>query len=108
MKGIIRFRWLMIVAWIAVAGLLTVFTLDLQALVGEKGAITVPGGNRSVEADHLLEQMSDCEVPIDDLVFVFRDEAGVTEDEKADIVSVIEELGGNNERREIRAEIDLS
>src|SRR5699024_2719164 len=108
MKGIIRFRWLIIVAWIAVAGLLTVFTPDLQALVAEKGAITVPDGNRSVEADHLLEQMSDSEVPIDDLVLVFRDEAGVTEAEKADIVSVIEELEANKERLEIRDVIDFS
>src|SRR5699024_399337 len=53
-------------------------------------------------------QMSDSEVPIDDLVLVFRDEAGVTEAEKADIVSVIEELEANKERLEIRDVIDFS
>ena len=92
MKHVLKFRWLVIVAWIALAILLTVFTPDLQRLVAEKGQITVPDEYRSVEAEQMLEKMNDSDVRIHDLVLVFRKEEGLSENDQAEIVTLIKQL----------------
>lgn len=92
MKHVLKFRWLIIATWIALAILLTVFTPDLQRLVAEKGQITVPDEYRSVEAEQMLEKMNDSDVRIHDLVLVFRKEEGLSENDQAEIVTIIKQL----------------
>jgi len=108
MKHIIKLRWLLISAWIVGAALLTIFTPDLQQLVAEKGQITVPDDYRSAEATELLEEMSDSDVPLNDLVLVFRDENKLTSTEKNEIAQVIKKLENNKKRLEITDILDFS
>lgn len=108
MKHIIRFRWLVIAAWIAVAVSLTIFTPDLQRLVAEKGQITVPDGYPSVDANHMLDRMSDSDVPMHDLVLVFRDEDGLSSSDQDEISNVINQLNDEKKRLEIDSILDFS
>src|SRR5690625_2399951 len=92
MRHVIKYRWIIIAAWIAIAVSLTVFTPDLQRLVAEKGQITVPDEYRSVEAEQMLEKMNDSDVKIHDLVLVFRQEEELSEVDRSEIVAIIEQL----------------
>lgn len=108
MKNIIRFRWLIVIAWIAFAISLTIFTPNLQKLVAEKGQITVPDGYPSVDADRMLEKMSDSNVPLHDIVLVFRDENGLSQADKKEITTVIERLESEKKRLEIDSILDFN
>src|SRR5699024_8539911 len=74
----------------------------------EKGQITGPDDYRSAEATELLEEMSDSDVPLNDLVLVFRDENKLTSTEKNEIAQVIKKLENNKKRLEITHILDLS
>lgn len=108
MKQIIKFRWGVIALWTIVAIALTVFATDLQKLVAEKGQITVPDEYRSVQADNMLKQMEEGDLPLDDLVLVFRDEDGLTDGEKKSIADVISDLDVEKEALGIHEILDFS
>lgn len=108
MKQVIRFRWLIIAAWIAIAVSLTIFTPDLQRLVAEKGQITVPDGYRSVDAGQMLDEMSDIDVPMHDLVIVFREDNGLSESDKDEIKNIIERINDEKERLEVNSILDFT
>src|SRR5699024_9131088 len=108
MKHVIRFRWAVIAAWLIAAISLTIFTPDLQELVAEKGQITVPDEYRSVEADEMLEKMSDSDIPMHDLVLVFREEQGLSKEDKQAIETVINDLDNQKEALEIDSILDFS
>src|SRR5690625_4689447 len=108
MKHVIKLRWLVIAAWVALAIILTIFTPDLQKLVAEKGQITVPDHYRSVQANRMLEKMEESDAPLHDLVLVFYDETGLTKENKDDIRSVIEMLESEKDNLEIESILDFS
>ncbi|SES68165.1 putative drug exporter of the RND superfamily [Oceanobacillus limi] len=96
MKQIIRFRWIIAAAWILVAVGLFILAPNLQELVREKGQIAAPEDSPSVEAQQLIESMSDERT--DDLassVLVFHDEAGLDQSDQDEIVKAIELLEEN-------------
>src|SRR5699024_7073289 len=59
-------------------------------------------------ANKMLEQMSDSDVPMHDLVLVFRDDDGLSSDAKDDIESVIVELNKAKESLDIESILDFS
>ncbi|MEN2767778.1 MMPL family transporter [Ornithinibacillus xuwenensis] len=98
MKQIVRFRWLIAVAWIAVATILLIFSPNLQELVREKGQIAAPEDSPSVQASELLESMSDNNTSnVTSAVLVFREEDGFDQAEKNQVIKAINTLEGNQD-----------
>ncbi|CEG26977.1 MMPL/RND family transporter [Bacillus sp. B-jedd] len=54
MKHILKYKWLVIAAWAAVLALLVMISPNMEALVREKGQITVPDGYSSTLAGKIL------------------------------------------------------
>ncbi len=97
MKHIIKFRWFIIALWVIAAVVLVVFGPNLQKLVAEKGQITVPDGNESIQASKLLQKMSDDDSDVEDAILVFHDEDELTEEEKDRVAQAIDILEDNQE-----------
>lgn len=108
MKHILKFRWLIFTAWIALVIAMTVFTPNLQSLVAEKGQITVPDEYRSMQAEKLLERMKDTDKEFYNLALVFREEEGLTAEARSDIISVIDTLEAQSEDLGIESILDFS
>ncbi|OXM13222.1 MMPL family transporter [Paenibacillus herberti] len=56
MRIILRWRWAILIAWIALAAGLMLLAPDMQQLVREKGQVTVPDGYSSSQAMKLLNE----------------------------------------------------
>ena len=108
MKHIVKYRWALIAVWIIAAIVLTVFSPNLQQLVAEKGQISVPDEYRSKQAAQLLQEMSDSEIRTSDIVLVFHEENGLTENNKKDIKTIIDRLDEAKEALEITSIIDFT
>lgn len=99
MKHIIRFRWLIAIAWIAVAAGLFIFSPNLQELVREKGQISLPADSPSQEASALLEEMSgDSSGDTTSAVLVFHDDDGLDQSEKQEVSKAIDQLQENKDK----------
>src|SRR5690625_1666063 len=107
MKQIIKFRWLIAVLWVVIAGALLIFGPDLQKLVAEKGQMTVPDGNTSQQASELLQKLDGNESRAYDAVLVFHDKEGLTDSDKEEVSSAIDILDGNQENLAISHIIDF-
>src|SRR5690625_6062438 len=81
MRFIIKLKWAVLGLWLAIALGLTFYGPDLQQLVAEKGQITVPEGNPSVEADHILQKMNESSLHLYDGVLAFHKNEKVTEED---------------------------
>src|SRR5690625_454578 len=108
MKHVLKFRWALMALWIVGAVILTIFTPNLQQLVAEKGQITVPDNYRSKQANKLLLKMSDNDTVVHDLVLLFRNENGLTENDKQNIKIVIDELKSTKDKLEISSILDFT
>ncbi|MCJ7841452.1 MMPL family transporter [Lederbergia sp. NSJ-179] len=98
MKHIIRFRWWIAVAWIAVAVGLFFLAPNLQDLVREKGQIAAPEDSQSQEAQQLLNQMSkDNNGSQTSAVVVFHDDAGFDDAGKEEVKKAIDLLEDQKE-----------
>lgn len=98
MKHIIRFRWLIAIAWVAVTAALFIFSPNLQELVREKGDISIPDDYPSQEASELLEQMSSNKGEhTTSAVLVFHDDKGINKSEKDEVAKAINKLKENKD-----------
>src|SRR5699024_3462252 len=99
MKQIIRFRWLIAALWIVVTAALFILSPNLQDLVAKKGQITVPDGYPSVEAQELLNKMSDDDNEnTTSAVLVFHDDDGINKKGKEDVKEAIDQLEKNKKK----------
>ncbi|QDP39625.1 MMPL family transporter [Radiobacillus deserti] len=93
MKQVIRFRWIILVAWIVAAASLLFFSPNLQELVRDKGQIGVPDGYSSSEAAQMIERMSeDNNEDTVSAVMVFHENKALTETQKEEVGNAIETL----------------
>lgn len=92
MKQIVKYRWAIIALWIVTALSLSLLSPNLQALVVEKGQLTIPDEYPSKQANRLLAEMSSYDVEMHDIVLVFHRDEGLDETDKKDIKTVIDRL----------------
>ncbi|UFU00392.1 MMPL family transporter [Radiobacillus kanasensis] len=99
MKQIIRFRWVVLAAWIVVAACLFIFSPNLQELVREKGQIGVPDGYSSTEAAQMIERMSENNnKDTISAVMVFHEDEALTDAEKSEVGDAIETLQDQSDK----------
>ena len=109
MKQIIKFRWLVLTAWIVIASMLFFFAPNLSDLVAEKGQITVPDGYTSQEAEQLLEEMSDEGGENNaSTVLVFHDPDGLDASKKDEVSEAIEQLQENKDKLALSNLVDFT
>jgi len=89
MRGIVKLRWLMLVAWIALAVGLFLVAPNMEQLVHEKGQLSIPDGSPSLKASELLREIDGDGTSA---VFVFHDEAGLDDQELAEVKRAVERL----------------
>src|SRR5690625_7914816 len=90
MRFIIKLKWAVLGIWLAIALGLTFYGPDLQQLVAEKGQTTVPEGNPSVEADHILQKMNESSLHLYDGVLAFHNNEHLTEPHISEIEQAIQ------------------
>ncbi|MFD2042835.1 MMPL family transporter [Ornithinibacillus salinisoli] len=109
MKYIIKFRWFIAAAWVAVALGLFLLAPNLQELVREKGQIAAPEESPSVEAQKLIENMSgDHNTNLISSVLVFHDEEGLNEEAKEEVSDAIHVLEENKDSLAISDILDFT
>ncbi|OUM97165.1 MAG: hypothetical protein A9Z00_01645 [Thermobacillus sp. ZCTH02-B1] len=76
MRHVVKWRWLVLVLWLAAAAGLLLTSPDLAELVREKGQITIPDDYPYVKANEMLDAMGDTGYST---VLVFHRESGLTD-----------------------------
>jgi len=89
LKGILKFRWLVIAIWLVVAVGLFVAAPNLASLVREKGEITVPEQYSSSLAAKLIEQKGADEGSGNSTALVFHQEGGLSAAQQDEIKSAL-------------------
>ncbi|WP_068776665.1 MMPL family transporter [Paenibacillus sp. FJAT-26967] len=95
MRTVLKFKWLVLVLWIAVAAGLFLTAPNMENLVREKGQITVPDGYSSTTASKLIEEMKKGTKEVageESSVLVFHSENKLTDAELAEIKRGTEKL----------------
>lgn len=111
MRGIIRYKWLVLAIWLAAVVALTLGSPNMQQLVRDKGQITVPDGYSSVQANKLLADMnrsgSDAgQKETQSTVLVFHGDGKLSDAQLGDIRHGIEELKSAKDRLGIASIVD--
>ncbi|MGN7943109.1 MMPL family transporter [Virgibacillus sp. 6R] len=99
MNSIIKGKWVVIAAWIAIVIGLFLLAPSMADLVREKGQISVPQGYSSSLASEILEDVQNQENAKDetDVALVFHNEKGLTEHEISEAEKAINLLEDNKE-----------
>ncbi|MFC4601563.1 MMPL family transporter [Cohnella hongkongensis] len=95
MQRIIRWRWPLLVVWLAATVVLTVIQPDVNAILHERGQNPLSADSRAVVAHNLLKKMSNAEGRSD--IVVFFKEEGLSEEDMRQIESGIGELQARQE-----------
>lgn len=97
MNSIIKGKWVVIAAWIAIVIGLFLLAPSMADLVREKGQISVPEGYSSSLATEILEDVQNQENAKDetDVALVFHNEKGLTEHEISEAEKAINLLEDN-------------
>jgi len=95
MKGIVKYRWFVFVAWIVLAVGLFFMSPDLGQLVHDKGQLRMPDGSASMKAAELLAEVNGEGTSA---VFVFHDENGLDDQKLIEVKSAVELLKNNQEK----------
>jgi len=98
-NSIIKGKWVVIAAWIAIVIGLFLLAPSMADLVREKGQISVPEGYSSSLASEILEDVQNQENAKDetDVALVFHNEKGLTEHEISEAEKAINLLEDNKE-----------
>ncbi len=92
MRYILKGKWLIVLLWIALTGILMFTAPDMSALVREKGQIRMPEGYSSSLAKEMLQEKGVTNPSETDLILVFNREGGLTAQDKTEIGTVIDTL----------------
>ncbi|NEZ44218.1 MMPL family transporter [Paenibacillus alvei] len=97
MRMILRAKWAVLAAWIAVAVILAIAAPSLSELVKEHGTISGPEGYSSTQAIRILDEVSSSKGNAHEtnLALVFHNPNGLTEKDTKDIQHAIQLLNQN-------------
>ncbi|WP_144698150.1 MMPL family transporter [Fictibacillus phosphorivorans] len=99
MRFILRQKWLVLVAWIAVVAVLMLSAPNMAELVREKGQVDVPDGYSSSLASDIMSDVQEQEGGGDEssVALVFTDEKGLSAADKKEVERAIRQLEKNKE-----------
>ncbi|WP_141431352.1 MMPL family transporter [Bacillus sp. 03113] len=92
MSQIIRFRWLVLLAWIICVTVLVLFAPNMENLVREKGQIKVPDGYPSTIGSKIIEEHNPKNENSNTVVLVFHEKKGFTNAQIAEVEKTFETL----------------
>ncbi|AMQ21401.1 MMPL family transporter [Geobacillus sp. JS12] len=94
MRAIIKGKWLVLAAWIAIAAVLMATAPNMGELVREKGQLSVPDGYSSSLAAKLIKEANSQENKQNErsAVLVFYQKGGLTADDKKEIERAVNAL----------------
>ncbi|MCY7486018.1 MMPL family transporter [Paenibacillus alvei] len=97
MRMILRAKWAVLAAWIAVAVILAIAAPSLSELVKEHGTIGVPDGYSSAEAIRIMDEVSNAKGNVHEtsMALVFHNPNGMTDKDTKDIQQAIQQLNQN-------------
>ncbi len=90
MKAIIKARWFVIIAWIAIAAVLMMTAPNMANLVKEKGSIDVPGNYSSSMAKRMLDDMQDNDKS--QVALVFHNKKKLSAEDTKEVKQAIQKL----------------
>lgn len=99
MKGILKAKWLILLAWIAAVAVLLVTAPNMAELVREKGQIKIADGYSSTIAEQFIQEINEQSGEGDgtSLALVFHNENGLTDADLAEAKQAIDQLKGQQE-----------
>ncbi|MQR95002.1 MMPL family transporter [Fictibacillus phosphorivorans] len=99
MRFILKQKWLVLIAWIAVVAVLMFSAPNMAELVREKGQVDVPEGYSSSLASDIMSEVQEQEGGGDEssVALVFTDEKGLSAADKKEIERAIRQLEKNKE-----------
>jgi putative drug exporter of the RND superfamily len=97
LKSIVKGKWFILAAWVAVIAVLFMAAPNMEKLVREKGQISVPEGYSSTIAESILEEVQSSENSGSDLqtALVFHSDDKLTEDDFAAAKKAVSQLEAN-------------
>ena len=99
MRFILKQKWLVLIAWIAVVAVLMFSAPNMAELVREKGQVDVPDGYSSSLASDIMSEVQEQEGGGDEssVALVFTDEKGLSAADKKEVERAIRQLEKNKE-----------
>lgn len=104
MKKIIKFRWILLSAWVIVTILFAINQPNLKQILNQKGQVTISENAPSKLAGEMLNKMGTSKG--DTAIFVFNDSNKISEEGMKDIQKGIERLINNKAELKINNIID--
>ncbi|CAM3704769.1 MMPL family transporter [Cohnella lubricantis] len=101
MKGIIRYKGLVLAVWLLAVAALMLTAPNMQQLVRDKGQLSVPDGYSSVQASQLLSEMNgpgSGPKKTQSTILVFHGEGGLDAAQLEDIRQGVEKLKNNKDQ----------
>ncbi|QCJ42264.1 MMPL family transporter [Bacillus sp. S3] len=100
MRAIIKGKWFILIAWIAVITALFMLAPNMETLVREKGQIAVPEGYSSTIAEKILKDVQSSENKGSELqtALVFHSEKKLTKEDFSNAEKAVNELKNNEEK----------
>lgn len=100
MRFILKQKWLVLIAWIAVVAVLMFSAPNMAELVREKGQVDVPDGYSSSLASDIMSEVQEQEGGGDEssVALVFTDEKGLSAADKKEVERAIRQLEKNKEK----------
>lgn len=97
MRAIIKGKWVVLLAWIAVIAVLFMSAPNMEQLVREKGQISVPEGYSSTLAEEILNDVQSSENSGNELqtALVFHSDKKLTEEDFSNAEKAIQQLEKN-------------
>ncbi|MGM0804498.1 MAG: MMPL family transporter [Bacillota bacterium] len=97
MRFILKQKWLVLIAWIAVVAVLMFSAPNMAELVREKGQVDVPDGYSSSLASDIMSEVQEQEGGGDEssIALVFTDEKGLSAADKKEVERAIRQLEKN-------------
>ncbi|WP_075982807.1 MMPL family transporter [Bacillus massilinigeriensis] len=93
MRGIIKGKWFILLAWIAVVAVLLVTAPNMADLVREKGELTVPDSYSSAKADQIMKEISNGDES--QVALIFHSDKKLTGERLDEVKMAIDELEAN-------------
>lgn len=94
MKAILKGKWFVLMAWIAIIVILSMLAPNMESLVREKGQISVPDGYSSTQAQHILKEVQSKENSGNDVLtaLVFHNDKKLTKENLKEAEKAVNQL----------------
>lgn len=105
MKAILKARWAILVVWVVLAAVLTVFLPDLNAIINDRGNVMLDSGYPSQQAQKLMNNLSMTKGKSG--ILVFTDKNKLSAADKENISAGLQKLKDNKEALGITGVVDI-